>query len=114
VDPDTAADAPMTKRSERDLDLTAVALQRWLVGKLGAAAQPVVAGISAPSANGMSSESLMLDATWTDGDTRGTHQPARSLSSPAITSISNMRYWRKWPTLACPSRPPGGSSSTNR
>lgn len=86
MEPDTAADAPMTKRSERDLDLTAVALQRWLVGKLGAAAQPVVAGISAPSANGMSSESLMLDATWTDGDTRGTHQLVARVA-PAASAV---------------------------
>ena len=45
-------------------------LERWLGERLPAGAQPTIASLVAPSANGMSSETLLLDAAWDEGGTR--------------------------------------------
>jgi aminoglycoside phosphotransferase (APT) family kinase protein len=53
--------------STRDLVDTRDRLQRWLAGRLPDGAEPVVSPIEAPSANGMSSETLLFDASWQEG-----------------------------------------------
>ena len=85
-DGDDAANAPMTKRSERDLAATQRQLEAWLTTKLPADAQPVVDTISAPSANGMSSESLMVEARWAE---RGGPQSRRLVArvAPAPSAV---------------------------
>lgn len=52
------------KRSTRDLAATRARLERWLAGKLPEAK---VGELSSPSATGMSSETLLFDATWREG-----------------------------------------------
>ncbi len=57
------------KRSTRDLSETRARLERWLATKLPGAG---IASLSSPSATGMSSETLLFDATWReDGMERG-------------------------------------------
>jgi aminoglycoside phosphotransferase (APT) family kinase protein len=57
------------QRSARDLDRTRVLLERWLKTQLPDGSDPVISELVAPEANGMSSETLLFDATW-DGETR--------------------------------------------
>src|SRR5689334_478617 len=55
------------QRSSRDPDQVRAALQAWLATRLPASAAPEITELHATSANGMSSETLLFDATW-DGD----------------------------------------------
>lgn len=64
--------------STRDLDDLRRRLQDWLAGTLPAGAGPEVLTVEAPSTNGMSSETLLFDATWRDhGDQRAERLVAR-------------------------------------
>ncbi len=56
-----------TKRSSRDPDQVRAALQAWLTKRLPDGAAPEITELHATSANGMSSETLLFDATW-DGE----------------------------------------------
>ena len=58
------------QRSTRDLEQTRILLERWLADRLPPGAAPAIAQVVAPSANGMSSETLLLDAEWGDGEVR--------------------------------------------
>jgi aminoglycoside phosphotransferase (APT) family kinase protein len=59
------------QRSSRDPARMAEGLRAWLGGVLPPGAEPAVAGLEGTSANGMSSETLLFDASWTeDGATR--------------------------------------------
>ncbi|HET7652434.1 MAG TPA: phosphotransferase family protein [Acidimicrobiales bacterium] len=60
--------APRPRTSTRDLDTTRKALTDWLAERAGAAV--TVSALDIPPANGMSSETLLFDATW-DGRTHG-------------------------------------------
>ncbi|MGI9601959.1 MAG: phosphotransferase family protein [Acidimicrobiales bacterium] len=61
-------------RSSRDrVDLQA-RLTRWLTGRLGTGSDVHIGDITSPDGSGMSSETLLFDAAWTD-DT-GEHQQA--------------------------------------
>ena len=55
------------KTSTRDLRETRDALERWLRAKHPDA---TISELQAPPTNGMSSETILFDATW-DGETRG-------------------------------------------
>jgi aminoglycoside phosphotransferase (APT) family kinase protein len=58
-------------RSSRDPELVRAGLEAWLATKLPVGAAPRITGLEGTSANGMSSETLLLDATWTeDGEPR--------------------------------------------
>jgi aminoglycoside phosphotransferase (APT) family kinase protein len=58
------------QRSTRDLTRTRDLLQRWLGDHLTPGAEPTISALVAPAANGMSSETLLFDATWTDDGVR--------------------------------------------
>lgn len=58
------------QRSSRDLKELRDRLARWLAMRLGEGSDPVVSEVSTPSTTGMSSESLLFDASWSDGPTR--------------------------------------------
>ena len=65
-------------RSSRDLTRLRVDLERWLAGRLGEGSAPQVPELQGTSANGMSSETLLFDATWTEGGApRAGHLVAR-------------------------------------
>lgn len=60
--------------STRDPETTRGALERWLASQLPAGAEPRVGYFDAPSTNGMSSETVLFDVTWTDGGEEQTWQ----------------------------------------
>lgn len=61
------------QRSSRDAALVPAALERWLSTLLPPGADPAVVLHSGIDSNGMSSETLVLDATWTEDGARTTH-----------------------------------------
>lgn len=61
------------QRSSRDAALVPAALERWLSSLLPDGADPEVVLHSGIDSNGMSSETLVLDATWAEGGQRSTH-----------------------------------------
>ena len=62
-DPVDVARPTISTRDREDLRRR---LEAWLVGRHGAAA-PSVHELSAPESNGMSSDTLLFDVTWSDG-----------------------------------------------
>ena len=58
------------QRSSRDADAMAVAVTGWLATQLPAGADPEVSLSGASDANGMSSETVLAEVTWTEGDER--------------------------------------------
>ncbi len=59
------------RRSSRDRDEVRERLQVWLATRLPPGAEPRITSLAATAANGMSSETLLIDATWhEDGTTR--------------------------------------------
>jgi aminoglycoside phosphotransferase (APT) family kinase protein len=65
------ADLPL-RRSSRDPDDVAARLSRWLTTCLPEGAEPEVTLCSGVDSNGMSSETVVLDVTWTEEGRRGT------------------------------------------
>ncbi|MGZ8734697.1 MAG: phosphotransferase family protein, partial [Acidimicrobiia bacterium] len=55
------------KTSTRELDDLHTRLSTWLAAQLPDAAAPEVGALSTPSSGGMSSETLLFDATWNEG-----------------------------------------------
>jgi len=54
------------KRSTRDPVVLRERLERWLARRLPADARPAVSEVRSPSATGMSSETLLFDASWNE------------------------------------------------
>jgi aminoglycoside phosphotransferase (APT) family kinase protein len=65
---ETSTETP--QRSSRDPGELRARLQRWLAGRLGEAARPEVSEVSSPSATGMSSETLLFEASWSEAGAR--------------------------------------------
>lgn len=60
------------QRSSRDTDAMTLTLTGWLADQLPAAADPVLELSGASDANGMSSETILADVTWTEDGARTT------------------------------------------
>jgi aminoglycoside phosphotransferase (APT) family kinase protein len=58
------------KRSTRDPVMLRARLEHWLGGRLGSEAAPAVAEVRSPQATGMSSETLLFDASWSEQGAR--------------------------------------------
>jgi aminoglycoside phosphotransferase (APT) family kinase protein len=58
------------KRSTRDPQVLRERLQTWLARHLPPASAPSIGEVRSPSATGMSSETLLFDATWSEGGTQ--------------------------------------------
>jgi aminoglycoside phosphotransferase (APT) family kinase protein len=71
--PPPPADLKM-QRSSRDAATVPGLLADWLAGLLPAGAEPEVVLHSGIDANGMSSETLIFDATWTEAGSRDLHE----------------------------------------
>jgi aminoglycoside phosphotransferase (APT) family kinase protein len=68
---DRAADEPLVlQRSTRDTEAMADLLAGWLGSQLPAHADPVVSVAGGSDANGMSSETILADVTWTEDGRR--------------------------------------------
>lgn len=61
--------AARPEASRRDPERTRVDIEAWLATKLDAAAEPLVSEVHVPESNGMSSETVLVDASWVvDGE----------------------------------------------
>jgi aminoglycoside phosphotransferase (APT) family kinase protein len=67
---DAADDATVLQRSSRDHARVQQQLEVWLEGVLPAGAAPSITSLDGTSANGMSSETLLFDASWLESGTR--------------------------------------------
>ena len=65
-----SAEPPSMTKSSRDTTDTAKRLAEWLRGLLPPDAEPEVDHVTVPEANGMSSETLLFDASWVSDGTR--------------------------------------------
>ncbi len=66
--------ATEVKRSSRDMETVRQGLQRALAAQLPEGSDHAVGSISGTSATGMSSETLLFDASWVEGGNRRTEQ----------------------------------------
>ncbi len=86
TDPQASPSPPDMQRSTRDL----VELQRrmcdWMARVLGDTSDPEVVVSSAAASNGMSSETVLIDATWTDGTARRC-EPLVARLAPAESDV---------------------------
>ena len=74
------------KKSSRDRAVLRKRLNHWLVARLGVAPAELIGDISSPSSNGMSSETLLFDASWeVDGLTSNGSFVARV--EPAVDDV---------------------------
>lgn len=85
------AAAPETvslQRSTRDSEAVAASLETWLRHRLGTTPDPRVVSVAGTSANGMSSETLLFDAEWSDDAGRAVHHlVARVAPDPADVPV---------------------------
>lgn len=61
----TPAAGPM-RRSSRDPEVLRARLESWLAGRVDAVSRPTVDELSGTDTNGMSSDTVLFDAHWTD------------------------------------------------
>jgi len=67
--PVATSNAARPESSRRDPAQTRVDLERWLATKLPAGSEPLVGEVHVPESNGMSSETVLVDASWlVDGE----------------------------------------------
>ncbi|MDJ0108110.1 phosphotransferase family protein, partial [Rhodococcus erythropolis] len=68
--------------SLRDTEDLRERLERWMAGKVPSGSTVTVADVTLPAANGMSSETILFDATW-DGD----HHPLVARVAPTESTM---------------------------
>jgi aminoglycoside phosphotransferase (APT) family kinase protein len=73
-------------RSSRDTRSLRDDLERWLRTQLPEGADPTIGDLAGTSANGMSSETLLFDATWREGSTSRNERLAARLA-PAAADV---------------------------
>ena len=85
----------MPRVSHRDRDLLRRQLTEWLAAKLPAGSNPDVGELSIPSGTGMSSDTLLFDARWSDGGGRfvARMEPA-SVDLPVFPTYDLDRQYR--------------------
>lgn len=82
------ADVARPQTSTRDPQVLRAQLQSWIATVLPADADPEVGEVTVPQGNGMSSETLLFDATWTSEGARETHElVARVAPDPAAVPV---------------------------
>lgn len=81
---DTSAARPDASR--RDPEATRLALQDWLATVLPAGSEPRVESVTVPESNGMSSETVLFDASWVTDGTRDDHALVARIE-PEATSV---------------------------
>jgi aminoglycoside phosphotransferase (APT) family kinase protein len=55
------------QRSSREPEVLRTDLERWLSGRLDDGASPAVRGLGSTAANGMSSDTVLFEASWSEG-----------------------------------------------
>lgn len=82
-------DAPEVQKlttSSRDRNETRASLEQWLIERLGTDADARITEFVVPEGNGMSSETILFDAEWTEGGERSVHRLVMRLA-PAADSF---------------------------
>ncbi len=79
--------APRPRTSSRDYEQVRNALQHWLARVLPDGAEPAIDELKVPSGNGMSSETLLFDASWNDGGQQHASLVARVAPDPAAAPV---------------------------
>ncbi len=67
------------QRSGRDPEVMRDRLEAWITTRLPAGASPRITSVAGTAANGMSSETLLIDAEWTEGGDGGGARAPRHL-----------------------------------
>lgn len=67
IEVSAAPDAGPRRKSSRDPEVLRARLNDWFVSRVGPQEAPPVVAVSSPSTNGMSSETLLFDARWSEG-----------------------------------------------
>jgi aminoglycoside phosphotransferase (APT) family kinase protein len=84
----SAPDVVRPQTSTRDPEVLRAHLERWLATRLPADAAPRVTNLQVPQSNGMSSETLLFDASWrVDGQDRHEALVARVAPDPAAVPV---------------------------
>ncbi|HET6817771.1 MAG TPA: phosphotransferase family protein [Mycobacteriales bacterium] len=78
--------APM-RRSSRDPETVRASLERWLMSVVGADAAPSVRNVRGTDANGMSSDTVLFDATWQDSDGTGRDESLVARVAPDAADV---------------------------
>ncbi len=81
--------------SERSLDALGAALEDWLAGQARAPGRPTVTGVRVPDTGGLSSTSVLFEASW-----GGAGAAARLLRGP--DGARGERACRCSPATTCP------------
>jgi len=85
---DQGVEASQITRSTRDRADFQRRLQAWFVARLPAGSEPRIESLVAPEANGMSSETLLLDVSWAAEGRRDTHRlVARVAPEPTAVPV---------------------------
>jgi aminoglycoside phosphotransferase (APT) family kinase protein len=84
VEPEPPSSRPTT--STRDYDDLRSRLVQWVEHRLPAGALPQVSDIKTPTSTGMSSETLLFDLQWRDGD-QSVQQPCAARLRPDMSSV---------------------------
>jgi aminoglycoside phosphotransferase (APT) family kinase protein len=79
----TEAPQQEVKRSSRDPQQLGPRLETWLASKLEPGADPKISGLEGTSATGMSSETILFEATWTE-DGEQQHQRLVARIAPDV------------------------------
>ncbi|MFD4295234.1 phosphotransferase family protein [Rhodococcus sp. NPDC058532] len=85
-DGDDYSEVARPRDSRRDTDHLRAAFQSWLTDRLPDDADALVRGVRLPDANGMSSETVLVDAEWTEHGSRGRHHLVARIE-PGTTSM---------------------------
>ncbi|MGW6376964.1 phosphotransferase family protein [Rhodococcus sp. NPDC055112] len=82
VDPDYA-ELARPGESRNDPAVMRASLERWLATVLEPGSEPAVTAVEIPAANGMSNETVLFDATWTEDGRRSEHRLVARIAPPA-------------------------------
>ncbi len=69
--------------SSRDPQAIADSLRQWLEARLGPGSAPVISDVTSPESNGMSSETLLFTATWTEREMPVSRRLVARIEPPA-------------------------------
>ncbi|AQA20593.1 putative aminoglycoside phosphotransferase [Rhodococcus sp. MTM3W5.2] len=81
VDPDYA-ELARPGESRNDPAVMKASLERWLATVLAPDAEPMVSSVEIPAANGMSNETVLFDASWTEDGRRSEHRLVARIAPP--------------------------------
>jgi len=78
--------------SRRDPGSTSAQLQNWLITRLPEGSDPVVESVEVPESNGMSSETVLFDATWITDGVRERHELVARIA-PEASSVPVFQHY---------------------